>query len=1136
MPPKTNAERQKAYREKLKKEKPAKYEKIRVKHLEKIKENNKKKKEMLTEKEKEELREKWRQANAKRAERKKKANLTTHDKNTLEVRKNTYSNTKILKETLKNLIEENNQLKRRNKNLKQACNRMRKRMVNLKKLLHQQTVTNNDVISIEPTAKTPQCDDTPLTKSNSFIKEVLPNVSLVEKERVKKKLLLLNTITDSLKTEFNKADPKERTILKKVATNEIANKKKLKTAISNVLGLKGRIRTTTKGSNQMRKKYKKEIQNFFAREDVSRPSAGKKECITRNKEKVQKRYLIEPIYKLYRKYRTEGGKASLQTFYRFRPFFVVKPRLQDRNTCACIKHCNLLFKAISLKKLGLLQTSDIDELMKNVSCSNSFKCMYSECSECKDKKLAIDLTISEDSPVQWLQWKMSTYTYTKIGKKKSEEKQTKKYLKQIVKGTVTTLIKEFQDDIQKFKTHYFNVSHQYLAWKKCIENLDEEEAALICDFSENFSCKQSEEIQAVHFGGSRNQVTLHTCVLYRKNANPRSICSVSPSNEHGPGAIWAHLDPIMKLCKGFNIKNIHIFSDSPATQYRQKHNFYLFQKNIKEYKYEYATWNFFEASHGKGPADGVGGALKRQLDNHISHGNDIINAKEAYEYLLINSRVKMFYINENNIQNMMKMIPKNVIPIKGTMKIHQIVIDDNTKIKYKLLSCFDCKKNNICCDCYHTKEHELLPTNYLTGPKAVPCRNKRNALKIQNTPAKRFKRINSSTTTESDVSVRYYDDLDPRDVEFESEGDDKITDFIKNFKKVEKVDLVSDIEELTHLRFKDRETQDSDVEFENEDNDKVTDFMKNFEQEVKIDLVSDIEEITQFRFKDKETQDSWEKKTGKKREPTENEKVTTLSSSRFMSANRAFYNPENKVDKAEGLTTENEIYSTQEGKETRKYKGKGIGKKTVKHQQLIKEEKYPIDTMNVLRQIDDTEQSSKDLKSRREERSSTDLNSLPIIFFDNLVSDEVLVTNDEYKLDATIFNEPEYNLNYFDDNINIDDMIIEKDNAKENNTENENGSNESVIPIIDTHKIKRKIPGLTIIKDERLENKDTKNKVVYKSLKPLSLNNYINAPKRNNKPKSEKLRSGTSIMKQNVFNYYKDKEEIYKALKDTDSN
>lgn len=139
MAPKTNAERQKAYRERLKLEKPNKYEEIRIKHLKKVKENIKKKKEILTEEEKEELRAKWRQANANRAERRKKANPTTKQNNTLEVRKYAKNNTKILKEKLKKLTDENTQLKRRNKNLRQACNRMKRRVGILKIRLLERT-------------------------------------------------------------------------------------------------------------------------------------------------------------------------------------------------------------------------------------------------------------------------------------------------------------------------------------------------------------------------------------------------------------------------------------------------------------------------------------------------------------------------------------------------------------------------------------------------------------------------------------------------------------------------------------------------------------------------------------------------------------------------------------------------------------------------------------------------------------------------------------------------------------------------------------------------------------------------------------------------------------------------------------
>lgn len=56
------------------------------------------------------------------------------------------------------------------------------------------------------------------------------------------------------------------------------------------------------------------------------------------------------------------------------------------------------------------------------------------------------------------------------------------------------------------------------------------------------------------------------------------------------------------------IDTVHFFSDGPTTQYRQKKNFYLFSQ-IHDYGFIHATWSYFEAAHGKGAADGVGGAI-----------------------------------------------------------------------------------------------------------------------------------------------------------------------------------------------------------------------------------------------------------------------------------------------------------------------------------------------------------------------------------------------------------------------------------------------------------------------------------------------------------------------------------------------
>lgn len=58
---------------------------------------------------------------------------------------------------------------------------------------------------------------------------------------------------------------------------------------------------------------------------------------------------------------------------------------------------------------------------------------------------------------------------------------------------------------------------------------------------------------------------------------------------------------------------------------------------ISQLGFEKATWSFFEASHGKGAADGVGEATKRNLDRYVVHGHDISDAKAAYNVLVKNN-------------------------------------------------------------------------------------------------------------------------------------------------------------------------------------------------------------------------------------------------------------------------------------------------------------------------------------------------------------------------------------------------------------------------------------------------------------------------------------------------------------------
>lgn len=152
--------------------------------------------------------------------------------------------------------------------------------------------------------------------------------------------------------------------------------------------------------------------------------------------------------------------------------------------------------------------------------------------------------------------------------------------------------------------------------------------------------------------------------------------TISSSKEKGPHAIWAHLSPILEeVRKSYpSVEVVHFFSDGPTTQYRQKGNFFLFSTELLNRVFKYWMWNFFEASHRKGAPDGVEGLLQRTADRLVSQGHDIPTAEHLYHALANSTTVRLFYIQESQVNEVGKKIP-SLVPsaVPSTMRIHQVV-------------------------------------------------------------------------------------------------------------------------------------------------------------------------------------------------------------------------------------------------------------------------------------------------------------------------------------------------------------------------------------------------------------------------------------------------------------------------------
>jgi len=354
------------------------------------------------------------------------------------------------------------------------------------------------------------------------------------------------------------------------------------------------------------------------------------------------------------------------------------------------------FIADKLFNLKLIPTRDLEEIADSIVCDKKNKaCSYNECDTCKLNAYQFSGR-PENVDVAYEQW-----VTKKIEHGTGDAKGTSMIVtKETVIVSQIELTDIFQTMIDKFKRHLFNIRLQCSRYRDIRTNLTDSDCLIHIDWSENYNCKFANEIQAVHFGGSHQQASLQTGILYT-TCGVVPFCTISACRQHGPAAIWAHLDPIFDLIKFRfpRITNVNFFTDGPATQYKQKNNF-LLSTEVFAKGFRSATWNYFEASHGKGAPDGIGGSIKRTADRLVNLGTDIPDAHSLYRELMqTQSGIELFLVEETVINKKAEELSSfDVATIKGTMRFHQVITLAPSKILCRDISCF-CSYDGHNIDC-----------------------------------------------------------------------------------------------------------------------------------------------------------------------------------------------------------------------------------------------------------------------------------------------------------------------------------------------------------------------------------------------------------------------------------------------------
>jgi hypothetical protein len=327
-----------------------------------------------------------------------------------------------------------------------------------------------------------------------------------------------------------------------------------------------------------------------------------------------------------------------------KPFWVIRASEKDRETCLCKTHENPTMKVNKLYDEKVLETKDLRQLISCITCDTKNKyCMYRQCNQCKLKEINTKPeteNLNYGKIVEWREWKSDVIEKEKISEN-GEIIKTKHNVtvKKTETGTITTLVNELQQDITRLARHEFNISHQYLQLKHLKDSCKTNELILHIDFSENYLCKYKSEIQSVHFGFSKRQISIHTVMAYTHQKS-KAFATISDNTSHKVVGIWAHLEPVIKQMKRLNpgLNILHFISDGPTSQYRSKSNFYMFSTKLFDLGFSAGTWNFMEASHGKGAPDGIGAVIKRTADTVVNtKGQDITKTADLIEGMYINS-------------------------------------------------------------------------------------------------------------------------------------------------------------------------------------------------------------------------------------------------------------------------------------------------------------------------------------------------------------------------------------------------------------------------------------------------------------------------------------------------------------------
>lgn len=561
------------------------------------------------------------------------------------------------KKEIKELKEKNEALKRMYKSNKRQLQRNKKRY-----------------------ADTP---NTPRSKAAKLIQDL--KLTPEQSKTVQKELVFANVVCEEITKTAHKAPQKTKKALRNILSGNILKKYRCVSKFGAKTGMcRNKIaKVDTKCIDIQKISRCREIAAqrnrviaFFERDDNSRNMPGKADCVKSiDGTKSQKRVLTDYLSSLFSKFMSENPKAKLSfsSFCRIRPQRICLTSCITRDTCLCTKHQNISLTLKAARKHNVDTTINPEKMLERKD-----EIMKSVENDVKDDTIVVG------------QWKRVTV----------ETKGQKKSVMKIVDEQMTKaeFVGHIKTQVAAFEEHSDRIKTQYKEMKCLKENLPENHCIVHMDFAENYSCKSVQEIQSAYW--NQTSVTLHPIVIYYKVPGStemlhKSIVVISDEMGHNSASVLTFMDTLIPEIKQLNSATtcIHYWTDSPTSQYRNKVIFHTVANHNSLFGLE-ATWNYWEAGHGKGPCDGLGGTVKRMADDAVKSGKVAIqDTSDFYAWTqsphCTMKSVKFIFVSTERCQEKAIEIGKlKLKPISGTMKIHAVKGKGNSNIAVRNTSCY----------------------------------------------------------------------------------------------------------------------------------------------------------------------------------------------------------------------------------------------------------------------------------------------------------------------------------------------------------------------------------------------------------------------------------------------------------------